>query len=58
MCEYVISLGFFRSVVSELDKLGLRNVSYLFDWILFDFENVLLLSNNKFEYFLSFDSLG
>ncbi len=51
MCEYVIPLGFFRSVASELDKLGLRNVSYLFDLILFDFENVLLLSNNKFEYF-------
>lgn len=38
--KHVISLGWFCSVAEEIDKLGLRNASYPFDWILSDFKTV------------------
>lgn len=38
--KHVISLGWFCSVAEEMEKLGLRNASYPFDWILSDLKTV------------------
>lgn len=35
-----ISLGYFCSIAMDLEKLGLRNESLPFDWVISDFEGV------------------
>lgn len=36
--KHVISLGFFCSVALELERKGLRDASYPFDWLISDFQ--------------------
>ncbi|MBO0440393.1 DUF1796 family putative cysteine peptidase [Candidatus Enterococcus ikei] len=51
--ENIISLGFFCSVASDLEKLGVRNASYPFDWLISSWKSVEELIDNEFEDFLS-----
>lgn len=53
--KHIISLGFFCSVSSELERIGLRDSSYPFDWLISSFDSVLELINNGFEDFLRLD---
>lgn len=48
----VISLGFFCSTALEMERIGLREFSGPFDWVISDFDKVLELIKNKFEGFL------
>lgn len=52
-----ISLGYFCSVALELERLGYRNFSNPFDWLISDFKGVLELIENDFENFLSMQYL-
>lgn len=48
--DNIISLGFFCSTASELERLGLRRNSSPFDWVLsLDISKVIDLINNEFE---------
>lgn len=48
----IISLGFFCSVASELERTGIRDSSYPFDWLISgDFHSVLSLIENHFDGF-------
>jgi len=53
MYKHFISLGSFCSVAGELERFGLRDASYPFDWLVSDFKNVINLINNKFYDFLN-----
>ncbi|MCH5296319.1 MAG: hypothetical protein J1E85_01470 [Ruminococcus sp.] len=54
----VISLGCFCSVALELEKNGLRDASYPFDWLITrDFSKVLHLIETNFDNFLNEDNL-
>ncbi len=53
--KHIISLGFFCSVSSELERLGLRDSSYPFDWLISSFDGVLELIDNGFKEFLCMD---
>lgn len=53
-----ISLGYFCSVASELEKLGLRTESSPFDWVISDFEGVLLAIQNNFSDYLNYSFLA
>lgn len=55
--EHIISLGFFCSPAMELERKGLRDSSYPFDWLISDFEGVLACLNNNFSDFLHFNNL-
>jgi len=55
--KHVISLGYFCSVASELERLGLRDGSYPFDWLISDFCGVMACIDNKFEGFLDYKLL-
>lgn len=55
--EHVVSLGYFCSVSLELDKVGLRNSSGPFDWLISDFKGVINCVDNNFEDFLNYDNL-
>ena len=56
--ENVISLGYFCGVAIELEKMGLRNQSYPFDWLITaNFEKVLEFIENGFVGFLEYDNL-
>ena len=57
MMQHYISLGYFCSVASELEYLGLRNESSPFDWLISDFEGVVMSIQNNFEDFLGYDYL-
>ena len=50
--QNIISLGFFCGPAQEIKSIGLRNASYPFDWIISNFESVLLLLKNNFIDFL------
>lgn len=54
MLQYknVISLGFFCSVALEIERIGLREFSSPFDWLISDFTSVINLIDNNFEDFL------
>lgn len=52
-----ISLGYFCSVAMELEKYGLRDHSYPFDWLITDFEGVVSAINNNFSDYLDYDNL-
>lgn len=48
MYKHVISLGWFCGPAMELEKVGLRDASYPFDWLLtHDFKNVILSIKEK-----------
>lgn len=47
-CEHVISLGYFCSPALELDRLGYRNASYPFDWVISNTRSVSRLINSNF----------
>lgn len=54
----IVSLGFFCGVAMELERVGLRNCSLPFDWIISgDFQSVLALIANHFEGFTETDNL-
>lgn len=50
--ENFISLGYFCSVAQETERLGFRNASFPFDWIITDFEGIFSAIENNFEGFL------
>lgn len=53
-----ISLGYFCSVASELEKFGLRKESSPFDWVISDFEGVIMAIKNDFLNYLDYDYLS
>ena len=53
-----ISLGYFCSVATDLEKLGLRSESSPFDWLISDFEGVITLIENHFADFLAYEVLA
>jgi Putative papain-like cysteine peptidase (DUF1796). len=55
--KHVISLGFFCSVASELERIGLRDSSYPFDWLITGMDGILQLMDNEFSDFLCPDLL-
>lgn len=55
--NHVISLGFFCSVALEIDKLGLREASYPFDWLISDFQGIIECMENDFCDFLNYSNL-
>lgn len=57
MKQHYISLGYFCSVASELERIGLRNESSPFDWLISDFEGIIMAIQDNFEDFLEYDYL-
>lgn len=55
--SHFISLGYFCSVASELERIGLRSVSSPFDWCISDFKGVILAIEQEFEGFLDCSNL-
>lgn len=53
-----ISLGYFCSVAIELEKLGLRSESSPFDWVISDFEGVIMAIQEHFSNFLDYEYLS
>lgn len=53
-----ISLGYFCSVASELEKFGLRTESSPFDWVISDFEGVIENIKNHFSGYLDYELLA
>lgn len=54
----IVSLGKFCGVAMELERKGLRNASYPFDWLISDsFEKIVSLIKNNFYNFLIPDNL-
>ena len=56
-CNY-ISLGYCCAVAMELERFGLRNASYPFDWCISEFEGVIEAIENHFERFTAYDLLA
>ena len=54
----VISLGYFCSVARELEKSGLRDASFPFDWLISDFKGVIQCVENGFQDFLDIKYLS
>lgn len=50
--KHVISLGYFCSVALELEKIGLRNASYPFDWCISDLAGIFEAIENDFSEYL------
>lgn len=55
--KHYISLGSFCSVALELERIGLRETSSPFDWLLADFEGVVKAIDTHFENWLKYDNL-
>lgn len=55
--KHIISLGYFCSVALELERFGLRDCSYPFDWVTIGAKNAFMLINNGFKDFLMYDNL-
>lgn len=55
--KHYISLGYFCSIAIELEKMGLRNESSPFDWVISDFQGVVLAVEEEFSDFLNYDIL-
>lgn len=53
-----ISLGYFCEVAKDLEKLGLRNASYPFDWGISYFKYVIDAIDKEFDGFLEYDNLS
>lgn len=58
MKKHYISLGYFCSTARELERLGLRSESSPFDWLITDFEGVILAIENNFDDFLEYKYLA
>ncbi len=58
MKKHYISLGYFCSIASELERLGLRNESSPFDWLISDFEGVIQAIQNHFADFIEYKYLA
>lgn len=54
---HYISLGYFCEVAQDLEKLGLREFSSPFDWVISDFSCVMKAIENGFEDYLNCDNL-
>lgn len=52
-----ISLGYFCSVAMELEKYGLRDYSYPFDWLITDLEGVILAMDSGFSDYLNYENM-
>lgn len=57
MFEHIISLGHFCGVAQELERLGLRDASYPFDWLITTREPLHQLIDSHFDGFLEYDYL-
>lgn len=57
MMQHYISLGYFCSIASDLESLGLRSESSPFDWLISDFEGVIAAIRDNFDKFLNIDYL-
>lgn len=57
MFKHIISLGHFCGVAQELERLGLRDASYPFDWLITKREPLHQLIDNHFDGFLEYDNL-
>lgn len=55
--EHVISLGSFCSTALELERVGLREASMPFDWLISDWQGVEDLIDHHFKDFLRYDLL-
>lgn len=55
--EHYISLGSFCSVALELERIGLRETSSPFDWLISDFEGVIRAIDNHFADWLNYDNM-
>ena len=55
--EQIVSLGWFCSTASELDRMGLRDTSFPFDWLGTPLQSIFDLIDNHFEDFLTYDLL-
>ncbi len=53
-----ISLGYFCSVALDLERMGLRNESSPFDWVVSDFEGVITAIREHFADFLNYNYLA
>lgn len=51
--KHIVSLGFFCSVASELDRFEFRDASYPFDWVIIDLHDVVALIETRFSNFLN-----
>lgn len=56
--DHIISLGYYCSVASDLERMGLRDASYPFDWLISSFEGVICLIENEFKDFLRYEILS
>lgn len=54
----VISLGYFCSVASELERLGYREASYPFDWCISSFKGVIEAIQNHFNDYFAYEMLS
>lgn len=55
--QHVISLGHFCAVASELERLGYRDASLPFDWLITPIESVIYMIETNFHDFLVLDNL-
>ncbi len=53
-----ISLGYFCLVAQDLEKMGLRNQSFPFDWAISYFPNVIDVIDKEFTGFMNYDHLS
>lgn len=53
-----ISLGYFCGVAEDLERLGLRNQSLPFDWMLTELPQVMAMLDNEFSGFMEFENLA
>lgn len=54
---HYISLGYFCEVAGDLEKLGLRDTSSPFDWMISSFEGIIKVMDNRFKDFMNYDNL-
>lgn len=54
---HVISLGFFCSTALELERIGLRDASSPFDWLICDLDGVIECIKNDFKDFLKYENI-
>ena len=50
--QEIVPLGFLCMVAQDLEKMGMRNNSYPFDWVITDFSDVIAIIKNGFSEFL------
>ena len=55
--KHVISLGSFCSVASEIERFGMRDSSYPFDWQLTEWSGILYCLRNEFKDILAYEDL-